>query len=34
MIGGFYWFFLWNFKKTSTVSYGTANFYHLIHFSR
>ena len=27
-------FFLWNFKKTSTVSYGTANFYHLLHFSR
>ena len=24
MIGAFYELFLWNFKKTSTVSYGTA----------
>ena len=24
VIGAFYELFLWNFKKTSTVSYGTA----------
>ncbi len=27
MIGALYWLFLWNFKKTSAVSYGTANFF-------
>ena len=27
MIGGFYRLFLWNFKKTSTVSYGAALFF-------
>ena len=26
MIGEFYWLFLWNFKKASTVSYDTAFF--------
>ena len=27
MIGAFHWLFIWNFKKTSAVSYGTANFF-------